>query len=97
MKRTIKIVGLPVIGLLIVMTGFVYDVLFAGIPYQDPTPELQAHYDFHSSVAGLMYKTGGIALLLGLLAIPGNPLYSEEDKKRQMPTISCRRRPKGRT
>ncbi len=52
------------------MSGFVYDVLFAGIPYQDPTPELQARYDFHSSVAGWFYKAGGILFLAGLLAIP---------------------------
>jgi hypothetical protein len=85
MKRTVKIIGLPVIGLLIVMTGFVYDVLFAGIPYQDPTPELQARYDFHSSVAGLMYKTGGIALLLGLLAIPFIQRKARRDKCQQSP------------
>jgi len=70
MKRISKTIGLPFIGFAIVLLGLFYDVLFAGIPYQDPTPELQAQYDFHSSVAGLIYKTGGIALLLGLLAIP---------------------------
>ena len=70
MKRIIKIIVLPVIGFVIALTGFVYDVMFAGIPYQDPTPELQAGYNFHSSVAGMLYKTGGIVLLIGLLAIP---------------------------
>jgi hypothetical protein len=70
MKRFLSTVAAPVIGILIVISGFVYDVLFAGIPYQDPTPELQAQYDFHSSVAGWFYKTGGILLLAGLLAIP---------------------------
>ena len=70
MKRVIKTIGLPVIGFGIVLTGFVYDVMFAGIPYQDPTPELQARYNFHSSVAGLFYKAGGILLLIGLVAVP---------------------------
>lgn len=70
MKRIIKITGIPVLGLLIVLAGFTYDVIFAGIPYQDPTPELQARYDFHSSIAGLIYKTGGIVLLVGIVVIP---------------------------
>jgi len=70
MKRIIKTIGPSLLGLLIVLSGFFYDVLFAGIPYQDPTPELQARYDFHSSVAGWFYKTGGIIFLLGLLAVP---------------------------
>ena len=52
MKRLLKTLAAPGIGILIVMSGFVYDVVFAGIPYQDPTPELQARYDFHSAVAG---------------------------------------------
>jgi hypothetical protein len=68
--RLIKTIGVALLGLMIVVTGFVYDVLFAGIPYQDPTPELQARYDFHSFVAGWFYKAGGIALLVGLIAAP---------------------------
>lgn len=70
MKRILKIIATPLAGIVIVMSGFVYDVLFAGIPYQDPTPELQARYDFHSSVAGWFYKAGGILFLIGLIAIP---------------------------
>jgi hypothetical protein len=68
--RFIKTIGASLLGIVIVVTGFVYDVLFAGIPYQDPTPELQARYDLHSSVAGIFYKTGGIVFLAGLVAIP---------------------------
>ena len=70
MKRLIKTLAAPGIGMLIVMSGFVYDVVSAGIPYQDPTPELQARYDFHSAVAGSLYTTGGVVFLLGLVAIP---------------------------
>jgi hypothetical protein len=70
MKRLLKTLAAPGIGILIFMSGFVYDVVFAGIPYQDPTPELQARYDFHSAVAGSLYTTGGVVLLLGLVAIP---------------------------
>ena len=68
--RGIKVIAAPLLGLLIVITGFIYDVLFAGIPYQDPTPAMQARYDFHSSVAGWIQASGGILFLVGLIAIP---------------------------
>ena len=70
MKRLLKTLAAPGIGTLIVMSGFVYDVVFAGIPYQDPTPELQARYDFHRAVGDAIYTTGGVVFLLGLVAIP---------------------------
>ena len=68
--RVIKITAVSAIGLLILIIGFVYDARFAGIPYQDPTSELLARYEFHRSVAGWFYKVGGILFLVGLLAIP---------------------------
>jgi hypothetical protein len=33
------------VGLLVVAVGFAYDIAFAGIPFQDPPPELQRRYD----------------------------------------------------
>lgn len=44
--------------------------MFAGIPYQDPTPELQSRWDFHKSVAGILYISGSIVFLLGITAMP---------------------------
>ncbi|BHH82419.1 hypothetical protein [Desulforhopalus sp. 52FAK] len=67
--RFITLTGVSFTGIVIVMMGLVYDIMFAGIPYQDPTPELQARYDFHSFVAGIFYKTGGMVFLVGLVAI----------------------------
>ena len=57
-------------GFALVLIGFVYDMLFAGIPYQDPTPEMQSRWVFHQSVADVFYVTGAVILLLGLLAAP---------------------------
>lgn len=51
------------IGLFLMVGGFFYDVIFAGIPYQDPTPEMQASYDQHASIASLI-RWSGVALLL---------------------------------
>ena len=70
MTRLRKTLAAPAIGILIVMSGFVYDVAFAGIPYQDPTPELQARYDFHRAVADAIFTTGGVVFLLGIAAMP---------------------------
>ena len=41
-------------GLLLFSAGFVYDVLFAGMPYQDPTPALEASYAFHAHIAHVL-------------------------------------------
>lgn len=63
-----KVAGLTFcLGLAIIAAGFLYDVEFAGIPYQDPTPELTAKYNFHSSVASWIMRAG---LGVCLLAIP---------------------------
>jgi hypothetical protein len=68
--RFVRSIALPVIGIGVFLAGFVYDVLFAGIPYQDPTPELQAKWEFHRNVAGVFYRAGGVVFLVGLVALP---------------------------
>lgn len=50
------------LGLVCIVTGFFYDVIFAGIPYQDPTPEMQQSYDFHAGIA-LRIETSGLLIL----------------------------------
>ena len=54
-----------VIGVAVLFVGFVYDAVFAGIPYQDPTPELAAAYAFHSDVASAIRWVGVALVLLG--------------------------------
>jgi len=68
--RRFMFAALPFIGALVIVGGFAYDIAFAGIPYQDPTPDLQARYTFHRSVAGWMYKSGAILLVGGVVARP---------------------------
>jgi hypothetical protein len=58
-----------VAGCVVVGGGFGYDVMFAGIPYQDPPPELLARYEFHASVAGYLYKAGLGMVGLGILLL----------------------------
>ena len=70
MKRVMSTIGIAVCGLCLIISGFVYDVLFAGIPYQDPTPELLATWEFHKGIADIFYRTGGLVLLIGIIATP---------------------------
>jgi hypothetical protein len=67
--------ALIVIGVMIILMGFVYDVFFAGIPYQDPTPELTAVYNLHSQIAAVIrcvgmrvcLAGGGVFAVLGII------------------------------
>ena len=70
MKRALKILALPIIGLLILIAGFLYFVTFSVLPYPDPTPELQAQWQYHENISGIILKIGGFVLFVGLLAIP---------------------------
>ena len=70
MKRALKILTLPIVGLLILIAGFLYFVTFAGLPYPDPTPELQAEWKYHENISRIILKIGGFVLFMGLIAIP---------------------------
>jgi hypothetical protein len=54
------------VGIGITGAGFVYDVMFAGVPFQDAPKQLQDQYTFHSNIAsnmevgGLLTAAGGI-------------------------------------
>lgn len=50
------------------VAGFIYDVLFAGIPYQDPTPEMSARYSLHANIASVIRWTGAGSFLAGAVA-----------------------------
>lgn len=68
--KLLKVIWVPAAGMFLVAAGFVYDLLFAGIPYQDPTPEMQASWEFHRSVASIVQVSGAICFLFGAIAIP---------------------------
>lgn len=57
-----------VAGFLAVLAGFVYDVMFAGIPYQDPPADLAESYARHASVASGIRLAGAWVCLAGILA-----------------------------
>ena len=54
-------------GAILVVAGFVYDGLFAGLPYQDPTEEMQSQWLYHSGIARRTVATGLIVFCIGIL------------------------------
>jgi len=55
-------------GLLVVVVGFIYDVEYAGIPYQDPTPEMSASYNHDAHIASVIRWSGFGIFLFGVIA-----------------------------
>lgn len=55
-------------GLTILMIGLYYLVIKAGIPYQDPTVEMQIQYAIHHGIGSVLSKTGLILAVLGGIA-----------------------------
>jgi hypothetical protein len=54
-------------GFVLIIVGSVYNVVFAGIPYQDPPPELVARYNLHAAIAQTITTTGIITMLAGIV------------------------------
>ena len=55
-------------GLIILVIGLYYLVIKAGIPYQDPTVEMQVQYAIHYGIGSVLSKTGLILAVLGGIA-----------------------------
>ncbi len=71
-------------GILVTLAGLGYDLTFAGIPYQDPTPEMAVRFRFHSRVARVIELGGLEVLLLGILGISTVALWSALHPKRRL-------------
>jgi len=67
-------------GLIVILFGFIYGLIFAGIPYQDPTPEMSANYDFHFSVSNIILVIGFGALLLGMIGAVAKFMFKKLGK-----------------
>lgn len=58
---------LIIFGILIIITGFFYDVLFAGIPPQDAPIEIANNYMFHKNISEYIMQIGLGITLIGLV------------------------------
>lgn len=52
-------------GLIILMIGLYYAVLKAGIPYQDPTVEMQIQYAVNHEIGSALSTVGVVLVLCG--------------------------------
>jgi len=55
------------IGALLLVIGFVYDIVFAGIPFQDAPPGLVNKYELNTEIAQWIMLTGLLLLVAGFL------------------------------
>ena len=53
-------------GSLLILCGFGWDLFFAGIPYQDPTPQMQASWQMHNTSAEWTMAAGPLLILAGM-------------------------------
>ena len=52
-------------GLVILAIGAYYAVFRAGVPYQDPTVEMQVSYAIHMGIGRTLLMTGGVMAAVG--------------------------------
>ena len=55
------------LGILLLAAGFAYDVVFAGLPYQDPTPEMTLRYNHQKILAERIMQVGGLVFAVGIV------------------------------
>lgn len=69
MKEKIKKLTISVIisGCIVFIVGCYYAVVKAGIPYQDPTMEMQIQYAIYTGIGDELVKLGFVIIVLAIL------------------------------
>ena len=52
-------------GVVVLVGGFLYDMLFAGLPFQDPSPEVAAAWRLQGAIAGRIMLAGLVLVACG--------------------------------
>lgn len=68
------------IGFATILGGFMYDILFAGIPYQDPPPDLQARYEADQDTAASIMTLGFYITVPGCLLLVASLFFKGKRK-----------------
>lgn len=55
------------LGITIIVIGFLYDIMFAGIPPQDPPTQLMEKYNQNTFVSNLIIKLGLLIMIIGIV------------------------------
>ena len=67
--KTVKIIftAMIIAGVIILDIGLYYLIIKAGIPYQDPTPELQLKYSINMGIGEILTRTGLCITVIGAI------------------------------
>lgn len=68
MHRSASLILLS-IGLSILIGGVAYEVIFAGIPYPDPTPVQESRYLLHARIGRTIETVGLVLWALGVINV----------------------------
>ena len=74
------------LGCVLLIMGFIFEMILAGIPYQDPTPALTQKYLNYVLVAYTLYKAGIPIASLGLIIIIVLKLKKHKPNRKKEPS-----------
>jgi hypothetical protein len=69
MKKNHKMLTLSIIffGIILIIFSFLYEVYFAGIPYQDPPENIYNKYKTNQRISKGLYYAGLIISIIGII------------------------------
>ena len=59
--------ALLIVGIVLLIGGFGYDITYVNMPYQDPTPEMEARWNRDRGVAEILMMAGAVILVVGII------------------------------
>ena len=59
--------ALLIVGIVLLIGGFGYDIAYVNMPYQDPTPEMEARWSRDRGVAETLMMAGAVILVVGII------------------------------
>jgi len=65
----VKVTSLIYLGIIIILSSLLYDLLFIGIPYQDPTPEMLEHRATQYQLRNLLFWIGLTVSVIGTVGV----------------------------
>lgn len=75
---------LALFGFAMTIVGFLWGGLFAGVPYQDPTPEQQANHAFHANGGFWLFCFGLALAVLGCVGLAFKWLLSRRNARQRL-------------
>ena len=67
MRKYLRPLTFVVIGIVLLIAGFVYAVIFLNVPYPDPTPAMQQEVLFHERITGNVMLAGIVFVIVSMV------------------------------